>query len=119
MRAVEIKAAVHITGDAYLKFERLAMFSNGIGFRFERFEPQPIFGIIQRAALDLGGMITDGEMFKTFNMGWGFAVVIEKGNLDETVNLAKEEGVQAELIGHITKTEGIKILYEGKKITLR
>ncbi|MEM3642209.1 MAG: AIR synthase related protein, partial [Candidatus Bathyarchaeia archaeon] len=40
--SVKVKAAVHITGDAYLKFGNLQKFSKGIGFEFTNFKPQPI-----------------------------------------------------------------------------
>jgi phosphoribosylformylglycinamidine cyclo-ligase len=36
---LKVKGAVHITGDAYLKFKRLARFSSGIGFEFDNFKP--------------------------------------------------------------------------------
>ena len=36
-REVKVKAAVHITGDAYLKFNNLANYSLGIGFRIYQF----------------------------------------------------------------------------------
>ena len=53
-REVKVKAAVHITGDAYTKFNNLANYSPGIGFEFNNFKPQPIFGLIQKTAAELG-----------------------------------------------------------------
>ena len=73
---VKVKAAVHITGDAYMKFNNLANFSPGIGFEFSNFKPQPIFELIQKTAAELGYCISDEEMFKTFNMGWGFGIIV-------------------------------------------
>jgi len=122
LRAAEelkVKAAVHITGDAYLKFYRLAKFSKGIGFQFDNFKPQPIFDLIQRTAVQLGGMITDDEMFKTFNMGWGFANIVAKTDKDKAIGLVERTGTHAEEIGRITESEGIEILYEGRKIILK
>ncbi|MDI6848093.1 MAG: phosphoribosylformylglycinamidine cyclo-ligase [Candidatus Bathyarchaeia archaeon] len=116
---LKVKAAVHITGDAYLKFDRLAEFSKGIGFEFDNFDPQPIFELIQKTASELGGVITDEEMFKTFNMGWGFAVVVDKADRDKAVDVLGKARVHAEQIGHITDSEGIKILYKNKKIILQ
>ncbi len=113
---VEVKAAVHITGDAYLKFDRLAKFSKGIGFEFNNFRPQPIFELIQKTAGELGGILTDEEMFKTFNMGWGFAIIVHKADRDKAIDVLEKTETQTEEIGHITDFEGIKILYKGKKI---
>jgi len=116
---VEVKAAVHITGDAYLKFDRLTRFSENIGFEFDNFKPHPIFGLIQRTASELGGVITDEEMFKTFNMGWGFAVIVDENDEDEAVKVVEKNGVQAEQIGRVTESKGIRIFYKDKKIILK
>lgn len=113
-----VKAAVHITGDAYLKFERLNMFSPRIGFEFDNFKPQSVFGIIQRAADKLGSPITDEEMFKTFNMGWGFAVVTAKSDRDRALAILEKTGADPEQIGHVADTKGVKIRYKNKKIIL-
>ena len=116
---VKVKAAVHITGDAYLKFEKLTKFSPKIGFKFNNFKPQPIFDLIQKTARELGGVITDEEMFKTFNMGWGFAIIIDKSDVDEAIGIIEKSGVHAEPIGSIVESEGIRILHNGKKIILK
>jgi len=116
---LKVKAAVHITGDAYLKFDRLTRFSKGIGFEFDNFKPQPIFELIQKTASELGGTITDKEMFRTFNMGWGFAVIVDKANVDKAVGALEKTGAQAEQIGRVTDTDGIKILYKNRKIILK
>ncbi|MGC8896574.1 MAG: AIR synthase-related protein, partial [Candidatus Bathyarchaeia archaeon] len=119
MEEVKVKAAVHITGDAYLKFDRLTRFSKGIGFEFNNFKPQPIFELIQKTASELGGKITDEEMFKTFNMGWGFAVIVDRKDVDKAVSLLEKGGVKAEPIGHVTDSKGIRILYRDRKIVLK
>jgi len=119
MEEVKVKAAVHITGDAYLKFDRLTKFSMGVGFEFDNFKPQPIFELIQKTASELGGKITDEEMFKTFNMGWGFAVVVDKNDKDKAIDVLEKNGVQAEPIGFVTDSKGIRILYRNRKIFLK
>jgi phosphoribosylformylglycinamidine cyclo-ligase len=116
---LKVKAAVHITGDAYLKFGRLAQFSNGIGFQFSNFKPQAVFDLIQSTAAQLGGTITDAEMFKTFNMGWGFAIVVAPDEKDVTIDILNKAGANAEQIGCITDSEGIEILYRNRKIILK
>jgi phosphoribosylformylglycinamidine cyclo-ligase len=118
-KALQLKAAVHITGDAYLKFDRLTKFSKGVGFEFDNFKPQPIFELLQKTASELGGKITDEEMFKTFNMGWGFAVVLDKKDIDKALDVLHTAGVQAEEIGRVTDSEGINVLYKKRKIILK
>ncbi|MFI5412841.1 MAG: AIR synthase related protein, partial [Candidatus Micrarchaeales archaeon] len=66
-----VKAAVHVTGDAHMKFDKLFASNPEIGFVFDALRPQPIFDVIQQTAEKLGRTITDEEMLKTFNMGDG------------------------------------------------
>jgi phosphoribosylformylglycinamidine cyclo-ligase len=119
VKELKVKAAVHITGDAYLKFDRLAKFSEDIGFEFDNFKPQPIFELIQKTASKGGGALTDEEMFKTFNMGWGFALIVEKEKCVRALSIMEKTGIEAEKIGHVTNSEGIKILYKKRKIILK
>lgn len=115
----EIKGAVHITGDAYLKFDKLIQFSKGIGFEFDSFKPQPIFELIQKFATEIKAPITDKEMLKTFNMGWGFAVVVNQGDKDAVVDSFEKDNIQAEQIGRVTDSERIVASYKGKKFLLK
>jgi phosphoribosylformylglycinamidine cyclo-ligase len=118
-KAVTIKGAVHVTGDAYIKFDRFMKYSKGIGFEFANFKPQPIFGLIQQTAPEVGGTIADEEMLKTFNMGWGFAVVVDKNDADEAIAVFEKGGVEAEQIGKVTDTGKIVACYKNKKLELK
>lgn len=112
VKRVPVKAAVHITGDAYSKFA--ASFGKGaLGFAFDSFSPQPIFGVIQES-----GHITDEEMFKRFNMGWGFAVVVAEEHAEETIRVLTSAGEQAEPIGRVNSSGKVTISYGGKTFTL-
>ncbi len=116
--AVTVKAAVHITGDAYLKFNNITRFSLGIGFQFTNFKPHPIFSVLQRTATDLGLTVTDEEMFRTFNMGWGFAIIVDKADTDNALTLLGKAGVSAEVIGAVTGNPGIEVRHLDRKIVL-
>ncbi len=117
---VKIKAAVHITGDAYKKFNNLTKTSPGIGFSFDNFKPQPIFALIQKTAAQLGYMITDEEMFKTFNMGWGFGIIVDKTDIDKAMNTLEQDSVHPELIGKVTDKERVaEIHHQNKHLTLQ
>ena len=114
-KEVKIKAAVHITGDAYLKFNNLANYSPGIGFEFNNFKPQPIFGLIQKTAAELGYTITDEEMFKTFNMGWGMGIIVDKTEIDKAMNTLEQDSVNPERIGKVTgKSKVVEVKYQNK-----
>ena len=116
VKEVEVKAAVHVTGDAYLKFNNLTRFSKGIGFEFTNFKPQAIFSLIQKTARELNLTITDEEMFKTFNMGWGFAIIVNKTETDNALDAIEKADVEAEVIGKATTTPQITIKHKNRKI---
>jgi phosphoribosylformylglycinamidine cyclo-ligase len=115
---VKVKAAVHITGDAYTKFNNLAAYSKGIGFQFDNFKPQPIFGLIQQTAKDLGFTVSDEEMFTSFNMGWGFGIVVAKEDSDEALQAMENAGEKPEQIGTIADKPQVTVQYSGKKLIL-
>jgi phosphoribosylformylglycinamidine cyclo-ligase len=115
---VTVKAAVHITGDAYLKFNNLARFSLGIGFEFNNFKPQPIFRVIQETAKEMGLTITDEEMFRTFNMGWGFAIIVDKTDTDKAMDTLEKADAHPEQIGKVVDKQKIVIQHGDKKLVL-
>ena len=118
LQRCRIKGAVHITGDAYLKFTRLTEFSKGVGFEFSNFKPQHVFDIIQKTAETYGG-ITDEEMLKTFNLGWGFALVVDKVDEDDVLDVLQKSNVSAETIGKVIPLKAVRAIYKGKKIVLQ
>jgi len=117
-QTVKIKAAVHVTGDAYLKFNNLTHFSPGIGFEFNNFKPQPIFELIQKTAMKLGYTVTDEEMFRTFNMGWGFAIITDKTDTDKALSALEKADAQPEQIGKVIGKQKIVIQHEKKELVL-
>jgi phosphoribosylformylglycinamidine cyclo-ligase len=118
-REVKIKAAVHITGDAYTKFNNLSNYSKNIGFKFDNFKPHPIFSLIQRTASELGFTISDEEMFRTFNMGWGFGIIVDKTEIDKAMNTLERDSINPERIGKVTDKERIvEIEYQNKHMIL-
>jgi len=118
-KQVKVKGTIHITGDAYIKFDRFMKYSKGIGFEFTNFKPQPIYELIQQTAHEIGGTITDEEMLKTFNMGWGFGVIVDKDDADEAVSILEKSGAEAETIGKVTDSGKIIAHYKNKKLLLR
>ncbi len=113
-----IKATVHITGDAYLKFEKLMGLNKRIGFEFDSFKPQPVFKLIQQIAEQRKMPISDEEMFKTFNMGWGFSIIVDNSLTDKVIDILEKEKTEADIMGKVTSTEKIIVKYDGKTINL-
>jgi phosphoribosylformylglycinamidine cyclo-ligase len=88
-----VKALAHITGDGLLNLLRV---ESDIGFEIDDLlEPQPIFELIQQA-----GEVETAEMFHVFNMGIGFAAVVEQGLADRAVEALHQAGAKdARVIG--------------------
>jgi len=52
------------------------------------------------------GNVPDEDMKRTFNMGIGYAMVVDKGDADKAIALLKKTGYKAYRIGSIEK--GVK-----------
>lgn len=91
-RNLKVKALIHITGDGLLNLTRV---KKEVGYRIDFLpEPPPIFELIQKT-----GNISDEEMFRVFNMGIGFCIVVEEEDAEEVVKLSREHGVEAHVLG--------------------
>ena len=67
---VAIRALIHITSDGFLNLARI---ESQVGFRLDHLpEPQPIFDLIQKT-----GSVPAREMYRVFNMGVGFCLILE------------------------------------------
>ncbi|MDD1770347.1 MAG: phosphoribosylformylglycinamidine cyclo-ligase [Methanomassiliicoccales archaeon] len=97
LKKCEVTGMVDVTGGGLRNFVRL---KKGVRFEIDDpLPPQPIFEILQ----ELGG-IEPKEMYQTFNMGMGFAIVCRD---DESKSVVKTLGGGAKVIGHVTKGEGV------------
>lgn len=93
-----VKAMVHVTGGGLTKVLRV-----GAGVRYVKDnlpEPDPIFRLVQRE-----GRIPWDEMYRVFNMGVGFEVVVEGGCADDVVDAAERYGVEAQVVGRVERGE--------------
>ena len=101
LRAVRVTGMAHITGGGLLNLGRIR---SDVAYQIEDlFPPQPIF----RALQDLGDL-ADEEMFRTFNMGQGFALILDEPEADEALKLLREGG-EAQIIGHVTEGRGVHL----------
>jgi len=107
VRKVKVSGMVDVTGGGLKNFVRL---KKGLEYRItDPIEPQPIFKAIQRL-----GNVTDHEMYKTFNMGMGYAIILPEENAEETLSML---GKKAQLVGKVVKGAGcgvpsLELLYE-------
>lgn len=88
-----IKALIHVTSDGFLNLARVKAEA---GYVIDKLiEPPPIFSVIQER-----GHVEDAEMFRVYNMGTGFCVVVDPKDADRVQNIAQGQGRRARVIGY-------------------
>jgi phosphoribosylformylglycinamidine cyclo-ligase len=74
-----IHGLAHITGSGLMKLHRITRYGFNIT---DPLEPQPVFRFLQEE-----GGVEDLEMYKTFNMGMGFVVVLPRSEAREAAEM--------------------------------
>jgi phosphoribosylformylglycinamidine cyclo-ligase len=91
---ISVKALVHITSDGFLNLTRT---ESKVGYVIDQLpEPNPIFRLIQEI-----GDVGDEEMFRIFNMGIGFCVVVDSTDADRAMSILKDHNIENFKIGHV------------------
>ncbi len=101
MEQVKVKAASHITGGGF--YENVPrMLKEGATAKIEKkaLPKMPIFPLLQKA-----GNIPEHDMYNTFNMGIGMCLAVAKEDANRTVEVLKNEGQPAAVIGEVTAGE--------------
>ncbi|ADT85009.1 phosphoribosylformylglycinamidine cyclo-ligase [Thermococcus barophilus] len=98
LEKVEVKGLAHITGGGLLNLKRLTKY----GFSLEMPPIRGIFKLIYENGVPLE------EMFKVFNMGIGFVVIVSQGEKEETLQILNNYYLSYE-IGKVIKKPKIKI----------
>ena len=92
----DVHGLAHITGSGLKKIKRIMP----EGLRAEitnPLEPQRVFNEIQKK-----GQVSDYEMYRTFNMGMGFAIVCTPGAAD---GIMKKLTTRSKIVGRVVKGE--------------
>ncbi|MFH0903994.1 MAG: phosphoribosylformylglycinamidine cyclo-ligase [Methanobacteriota archaeon] len=93
VNSFDIHGLAHITGSGLMKLHRVTKYGFDIS---DPLPPQPIFRFLQEE-----GGVEDLEMYKTFNMGMGFVVVLSQDEADEAAKM-----MGGKIVGEIIE-EGI------------
>lgn len=98
---VTVKAVSHITGGGF--YENIPRsLPTGFTAKIEKSAVKilPIFDLIAKT-----GNIPERDMFNTFNMGVGMSIVVDKNDADKTLEILKENGENAYIIGEIIESD--------------
>lgn len=98
-----IKGMAHITGGGLIgNLPRVMPKGLGVVIR-PKWEVPPIFKLIQ----SLG--VKEDEMWRVFNMGVGFTVVLSPQHVESFLKRAHELGEKAFIIGEVVEGEGVRV----------
>ena len=105
---IPVKGISHITGGGF--YENIPrMLPDGISAKIKQgsFPVPPIFELIQKE-----GNITEHDMYNTFNMGIGMAIVVDQENAEKAVEILRSTGEDAFVIGSTVEgTVGVLFNY--------
>jgi phosphoribosylformylglycinamidine cyclo-ligase len=103
LKALPIKGMAHITGGGITEnLDRVLPKGCDALVHRGAWKVPPVFGIVQDAA-----GIDDESMYKTFNMGVGFALVLEEQHAAEAAAKLRELGESVSEIGEIVEGTGV------------
>ncbi len=98
--SVEVHGLAHITGGGFTNLKRL---KKGTGYDIEKLpKPKPIFQAMHSLGVPLE------EMYRVFNMGIGFVVIIKAEDEEETIKIIEKYN-QAYKIGNAKKDPQEKV----------
>jgi phosphoribosylformylglycinamidine cyclo-ligase len=87
-----LRGLAHLTSGGFLNLARLEA---PIGYEIDFLpETPPVFVLLQRL-----GEVADAEMYRVFNMGIGFCIVLPESAVDAAIVIAREHGVACHRLG--------------------
>lgn len=94
---VKVKGISHITGGGF--YENMPrMLREGVALKIDKnsYEVPPIFKLIAER-----GNIPERDMYNTFNMGIGMAVIVPESEVEKSLEILKQAGEEAYLFGEV------------------
>jgi phosphoribosylformylglycinamidine cyclo-ligase len=112
VQRVPLRALVNITGDGFLNLPRIQA---PVGFHLDALpEPQPIFRLIQKL-----GRVPDAEMYRVFNMGIGFCIVVpdDVAVVRAVVDTFASHRLTASVIGRVVADDRRRVFLAQQRLT--
>ncbi|NOX43322.1 MAG: phosphoribosylformylglycinamidine cyclo-ligase [Gammaproteobacteria bacterium] len=104
---ININGLCHITG-------------GGLTENLPRILPADCSTTIQRNAwprpeifnwLQQQGSVTDKEMYRTFNCGIGMVIIVNKADVNKSMDILEQQGEKAYVIGNVTQTHNEQVIF--------
>ena len=96
---VKVKGISHITGGGF--YENMPrMLRDGVSLKIDKnsYKVPAIFKLIEER-----GNIPERDMYNTFNMGIGMAIIVPENDVEKAINVLNEAGEEAYLIGEVVE----------------
>lgn len=101
LHACGVTGLAHVTGGGFRKVGRIR---KDMGFEIaDPPDPPPVFEALQEA-----GEVDLEEMYRTFNMGLGFVLVLPESEVDEALDILNRHR-KASVIGSVREGDGVEI----------
>ncbi len=98
---IDVHGLSHITGSGLRKLRRINQ-----GVRYDITEPLPVHSVFTR--IQAMGNVADHEMYRTFNMGMGFVIVVPASAVDETLRVLRDTiDYPVAVVGTVTEGDGV------------
>ncbi|MBS3899369.1 MAG: phosphoribosylformylglycinamidine cyclo-ligase [Dethiobacter sp.] len=105
LEKIGVRGMAHITGGGLLEnVPRCLPPGLGVSLKRQAWTVPPVFALLQRL-----GDVAEDEMFRTFNMGIGFVLVIAKDDADRAMTLLRAAGEAPLLLGEVVEGEGVRL----------
>jgi phosphoribosylformylglycinamidine cyclo-ligase len=105
LESVKIHGMVHVTGGGFIEnIPRVLPEGLGVKVNLGTWDMPKVFPFMQEK-----GNIETVEMYKTFNMGIGFIMIVDQNQVDSLTKVMDEAGEKAYVIGEVTAKEGVEL----------
>ncbi len=105
-----VLALAHITGGGYPdNLPRVLPDGLMVDLDLKAFAPPPVF-----AWLAAVGNVSEAEMLRTFNCGFGMAAFVAAEREDEARRALDGAGLQPVLIGRLERSDGPRVAFSGR-----
>lgn len=99
-RECSVHGLAHITGGSFTKLLRL----KNLGYQIDTLPKiPPVMGLIEEQG------VRPAEMYRTFNMGVGFCVMLPRSEAADAMAIFKRHGIQSQEIGTVISDAGVVV----------
>lgn len=106
MDVCPVRAMAHITGGGLIdNVPRVLPDGLGAAIDPQSWKPSPVFGFLQEK-----GRVDPLEMYRVFNMGIGFVVIVRAEDAARAVDVLKQRRAGPKVIGYVENGRGVRLM---------